>query len=42
MTAIDVAEGGAMVDEFHHIDRGYERIGEHLARRRARILGMAP
>ena len=42
MTAIDVAEGGAMVDESHHVDRGYERIGEKFARRVARVRGVPP
>ena len=42
MTAIDVGEGGAMVDESHHVDRGYERIEGKHAQRGARVRGVPP
>ena len=40
MTAIDVGQGGTVVDEIHHVDRGYECIEEKLAQGGARVRGM--
>ena len=31
MTAIDVVQGGTVVDEIHHIDRGWACIEEKFA-----------
>ena len=39
MTAIDVGEEETMVDEIHHVDRGYGSIEEKPAQPGARVRG---